>query len=268
MALNHKFVVRQEVTDASAPIVAAAGGHAHFIVCSECLAMADPLTGLVYRQDGTRMSLDCPRATVGATAPPGAISSEILLQVLRAARVPTQIEAEQEKGNVPLMLGDVSLRPETGRPAVSREVEEMVLLFVRLGVAVGAAVQEALLARPQRASDPIPVRLDRAMSSVGGEVDAGIAFPMSQATPMGVPVFDTALPPAGGGRTKSKASATAAPGGGTGGASGGGGGDGLGSDVDTGLPTPGWWVCGGVRGGRCGCCGLVTSHSSSPVRVD
>lgn len=164
------------------------------------------------------MSLDCPRATVGATAPPGAISSEILLQVLRAARVPTQIEAEQEKGNVPLMLGDVSLRPETGRPAVSREVEEMVLLFVRLGVAVGASIQEALLARPQRVSDPIPVRLDRAMSSPGGEVDSGVALPMSQTTPMGVAVFDTA-PPTG----RKKGAAPAAAAGGGGGATGGGG---------------------------------------------
>lgn len=223
MASNHKFVVRQEVSDATAPVVVAAGGHTHFVLCSECLAMADPLSGLVYRQDGTRMSLDCPRATLGASAPPGSISPEVLLQVLRAARIPNQIEAEQEKGNVPMMLGDVSLRPETGRPPVSREIEEMVLIFVRLGVAVASSMQEALLARPQRAQDPIPVRLDKVMSSTAGEIDSGPAFPMAQTTPLGVSVVDGPFAAASASRKSKSASAPAGAAGGGGGGGGGGG---------------------------------------------
>ena len=95
MSTAHKLkvVVRPPPTHP----VSLATDHAEFAMCSECLGLGDPLTGFMWRQDGTRMSIDCPRAT-GSTASsaPGAIPLDVFAAMMREARLPSAVEAEGE----------------------------------------------------------------------------------------------------------------------------------------------------------------------------
>ena len=153
------------------------GGHTDFVCCSECLGLGDAFTGLVWRQDGSRMMLDCPRALGASTAPPGVIPPELMVVLMRAARIPTGPEAEIERKDLAIRLGDPALKapPDSGssRPSVQTLFDVATFDFLTSAVAVAAAITETILALPEDVKAGLGrVRLDRALGCVQSDLDA------------------------------------------------------------------------------------------------
>ena len=224
MSTSHKLktVIRPP---AEHPVVLATG-HEEFVMCAECLGLADPLSALVWRQDGTRMSLDCPRAVSSAgVSAPGAIPVEVFATLMREARMPSAVETESEKTNLAIRLGDPSLRAPLDdprvRPSVQTMLDQTAFDVVHSAVAMASAITTALMAMPVATRATLPeIRVDRALGCSPQDVDAahiGAMLPMSALAAADGTIAGVAVPPV-------------APTPATGGGGGGGGGDGAGAD--------------------------------------
>lgn len=183
---NHKLVVPIRLED-DHPL-AAQTKHEMFVMCSECLCLADPQTGLAWRQDATRVGLDCPRSATSTPSTPGAIPPDLTIQIIRNSRLPSSIEVESERKDAALRLGDPMLKVphDPTRPSVQTLIDSMAFEFLHSAIVTAAAIVESVLGATPAARTAMPeVRMDKVLGCVPSDLEnVGLAhLPMAAFSP-------------------------------------------------------------------------------------
>ena len=240
MSTSHKLSV--PVVLPADHVVVAATHHERFVLCSECMVLADPETGIVWRQDGTRGGLDCARAVAAASAPQGAIPPDLFVQLIRAARLPSPTEWESERRDLAVRLGDPALRVPVDtvtRPSVQLAFEGLTFDLLHSSVAALSALVDSILAlRPQERALLPEVRMDRNLGCSPTDVDLAVAVHIPMGAIDGFASSSTAPVPPPDGTAPPPAPAAAAAAGGAGGGGGGGGGRSTSASASAPAPPP------------------------------
>ena len=192
---NHSLNVAVQLP-ADHPVVRASGGTAGtFLTCSYlCQNFMAPLTATVYHADGTPGDLDCPRAQAATADPsrtPGAITPDILPTLMRSSRVPTDAEAELERDDPALRLGDPGLPPHRkgrgDREGAVTSIEAMSQQMALLSQVILTSALDAIMALPPAARAALPaVRIDRATGQQATYAAAGAPSPAATTLPLPV----------------------------------------------------------------------------------
>jgi hypothetical protein len=156
---SHKFKQTVNVPATHAVAIAPDGGQDLVACIRGCACFLNPLTGKTFNTDGTPGPRVCSAAVLVGDAADQTIGfdGDLAIQLLRAFRIPTRVEAAQTKASNAVRYGDPQLAATTkDRDSVAGEIEDIKEMIAQVLISWVSSANDALMALPVAAAAALP----------------------------------------------------------------------------------------------------------------